>query len=39
MGNWTGDRLKDESFLVIGSLLLIGNPLRGILNPQKEDKN
>jgi Leucine-rich repeat (LRR) protein/GTPase SAR1 family protein len=38
------DRLKDESFLalmkmVIGSLPLIGNPLRGILNPQKEDKN
>jgi hypothetical protein len=38
------DRLQDESFLalmkmVIGSLPLIGNPLRGILNPQKEDKN
>jgi hypothetical protein len=38
------DLLKDESFLalmkmVIGSLPLIGNPLRGILNPQKEDKN
>jgi Leucine-rich repeat (LRR) protein len=38
------DRLKDESFvalmkMVIGSLPLIGNPLRGILNPQKEDKN
>jgi Leucine-rich repeat (LRR) protein len=38
------DRLKDESFLalmkmVIGSLPLIGNPLREILNPQKEDKN
>ncbi|MEB3191813.1 MAG: COR domain-containing protein [Snowella sp.] len=38
------DRLKDESFvalmkMVIGSLPLIGNPLRNILNSQKEDQN
>ncbi|MEB3122172.1 MAG: COR domain-containing protein [Snowella sp.] len=38
------DRLKDESFLalmkmVIGSLPLIGNPLRGILNPADKSKD
>ncbi|MFM7575272.1 MAG: hypothetical protein ACKO4S_19435 [Snowella sp.] len=38
------DHLKDESFLalmkmVIGSLPLIGNPLRGILNPADKSKD